>query len=212
MHGIMIKRLGHHVRVLEQSPLSDRAGQAAGISAGPQVQEFFTSHDRSQQPYSIDCPGVQFVDRGSRVKWFWKKPMQMTNWSTLYYRLRANFDGLASEYCPEPPTASEKEGKVEYLTMKRVTDVQETDGSKMIVKYDDLATGANESLRADLIIAADGSNSTCRRMLLPNVQRPYAGYVAWRGTVAEQDVSPESNRLFDSRVTVHRMGRNYILV
>ena len=207
----MIKRLGHHVQILEQSPTSLRAGHAAGISAGPDVQGFFATHDLSKQPYSIHCPGIQFIDRDSNVKRFWKRPLEMTSWSTLYYRLRANFDGFASESCPEPPTATEKEGKAVYQTTKRVTHLADADGP-VVVRYDDVHNGGTGSLRADLVIAADGSNSVCRRMLVPEVQRPYAGYIAWRGTVAERDVSEASNKLFDSRVTIHRMHRNYILV
>lgn len=211
MHGVMAKRLGHNVHILEQSPLSHRAGYAAGIVAGPHVQKFFAAYDLSKRPYSIDCQGIQFIDRDSRVTRFWKRPMQLTNWSTLYYRLRANYDGFASEYCPEPPTATEKEGKAVYATTKRVTDIVETDGS-LIVEYEDLISGSEPSLRADLVIAADGSNSTSRRILLPDVQRPYAGYVAWRGTVAESDVSEESRGILGSRMTMHGMNQSYIVM
>lgn len=211
MHGIMIKRLGHNVHVLEQNASSLRAGHAAGISAGPQVQEFFKAQDLCKQPFSLDCPGIQFIDENSRVKRFLKRPYHMSSWSVLYYRLRANFDGFASEYCPQPPVATEKEGKAIYHTQKRVTDVSYTDGS-VTVRFEDLLRGVHDSLHADLVIAADGSNSIIRRMLLPEVQRPYAGYLAWRGTVREGDVSEETRKIFDGKITVQSMSKNYILM
>lgn len=211
MHGIMIKRLGHNVDVLEQNTSSLRAGHAAGITAGPQVEAFFRAHDLSQQPYSLDCPGIQFIDERSRVKRFLKRPYQLTSWTALYYRLRANFDGFASEYCPKPPTPAEKEGKAVYHTQKRVTDISYTDGS-VTLKFNDLLSGNDGSLCADLAIAADGSNSAIRRKLLPEVQSPYAGYLAWRGTVSEGDVSEETRKVFDGKVTVQTMPGNYILM
>ncbi|KAI9794620.1 MAG: hypothetical protein M1816_004507 [Peltula sp. TS41687] len=211
MHGVMAKRLGHNVHILEQSPQSHRAGHGAGITAGPQALEFFAEYDLYKEPFSIDCQGVQFIDRSSRVMRFWKRPMQMTSWSTLYYRLRANFDGLESEYCPEPPTVTEKEGRATYAPGKRVVDISETDGS-VIVECEDLINGGRESFRGDLVIAADGSNSTSRRILLPEVRRPYAGYVAWRGTVPESEISEETRKIFDSRVTMHGMHRSYIVI
>lgn len=39
MHGIMLKRLGHNVRILEQNVTRTRESPAAGIVAGSQVQE-----------------------------------------------------------------------------------------------------------------------------------------------------------------------------
>ncbi|MBN3789141.1 hypothetical protein G3N94_19900 [Burkholderia sp. Ac-20353] len=51
-------------------------------------------------------------------------------------------------------------------------------------------------IRADLLIGADGPQSTTRALLLPGAQpaaQPaYAGYVAWRGLVPEAALDPQS--------------------
>ena len=39
---------------------------------------------------------------------------------------------------------------------------------------------------------ADGITSTARRRIYPDLQRHYSGYVGWRGTVAETDLSAET--------------------
>jgi len=44
------------------------------------------------------------------------------------------------------------------------------------------------SADADLLVGADGMNSTVRQKLLPEVEPQYAGYVAWRGAVTEVEV------------------------
>ena len=44
----------------------------------------------------------------------------------------------------------------------------------------------------DVVIAADGIGSRSRRLLLPGIQPAYAGYVAWRGMVDEQDLSQDT--------------------
>ncbi len=47
---------------------------------------------------------------------------------------------------------------------------------------------------SDLLIAADGIRSTIRQQLEPEAQPEYAGYVAWRGLIEEQDLTDEERR------------------
>lgn len=64
---------------------------------------------------------------------------------------------------------------------------------KVIVRYEDVNTGQMQDATADLVIGADGANSTVRELLCPTAQdRKYAGYVMRRGIVPEQRLSAET--------------------
>jgi 2-polyprenyl-6-methoxyphenol hydroxylase-like FAD-dependent oxidoreductase len=56
-------------------------------------------------------------------------------------------------------------------------------------------------MEADLVIGADGPSSMIRSILTPGVERKYAGYVALRGTVPEDSVSPKTREAFSERFT-----------
>ena len=202
MHGIVLKRLGHNVRILERSPSNLLESQGAGVSAMEKVQEFLSKHDLSKQPNFVPSEQVQFVDRAANISKVWKVPLSMTSWDTLYYRLRANFDGLSSEYVPQTgELATEKEGKAVYEHGTTVTALQE-DKDVVTITFNQ-ANGEIGSLQADLVIAADGPGSDIRKLRYPGRHRNYAGYVAWRGTVEERDVSEITKKVFKQNLTYY---------
>ena len=216
MHGIVLKRLGHNVHILERDS-STLHSRGAGITAMENVEAFFNAYDVVKRPWSIISPNMQFLNRKAEVVKTWNMELQMTSWSTLYYRLRANFDGLQSKYYPDLPTMTpEREGalavgvgKANYDQGKTVTDVKETNGT-MTVLFSSMDGGG--SIEADLVIAADGPSSTVRQIMQPEVQRKYVGYVAWRGTVVEKEVSEASKKVFRERLTYFRMSGSHILL
>lgn len=194
MHGLMLKWLGHNVRILEQSTSSSRTNAAAGMSTGPNGKAFLDIHDIDKRPYSFPCPGPQFLDKAGNVTRQLKIPLNLTSWDTLYYRLRANFDGLASGYCPEPPSRLEGDGEAVFDLGKRAMGVSSQSGF-VTVTFENVLSGGNGTCHADLVIAADGANSSIRKQIVPRTQPQYAGYVAWRGTVFPKQklLSPLAN-------------------
>ena len=213
MHGTMLKRLGHNVRILERSLSSIRENQAAGITAGPHVQRFLEEYDSCSKPWFSSASGVKVLDKASQVALYRKMDLRNTSWDVLYYRLRANFDSFESEYCPMSASNDlEGGGQCSFECGKQVTKVSGTDEC-MSVEYRNLVVGTNETVSADLVVAADGANSTIRTMVLPalDLHRPYSGYLAWRGTVREADISESTRDILGSENNVHIAAQSYLI-
>ena len=212
MQGIAIKRLGHNVTILEQHLSSSREGQAAGIATLEHSHQFMETFDLlKSHPYAVGGSGVQILDQNVKVRYAFDRPMRMSSWNVLYYRLRTNFDGLTSAYCPEPPIESHGTGKAVYDQGKRVVNVVDT-GDMLKIEFEDLVKQDSTlgTLQAHLVIAADGSTSYLRRLLQPHLQHKYAGYVAWRGTVPESDLTEQTRGTFGTNTTLHASSGGYI--
>lgn len=218
MHGIVLRRLGHHIHIFERNPSDVRYDLAAGITTHPEFEEFMRAHDRIDEPWSIQSPGVQFLDVKSNVKRKINRPLQMTSWSVIYHRLRRNFDGLVSEFCGREAKGGAdvngdvEEGKARFLTGMNVVSLEKVEAGVELT-YQILKEGnKEEKFRADMAILADGANSTLRTKLFPDVKREYAGYVAFRGTVPESEVSEETKKIFDPNLTYFSYKGGYILL
>ena len=212
MHGIAVKRLGHDVTILEKHISSTREGQAAGIVTMEHSHEFMDTYDLLKaEPYAVNCSSVQILDKNLKVKTSFARTMRMSSWNCLYYRFRANFDGLTSNYCKAAPTEPDGAGKATYDQGKLVTNVKYVDGA-VKVESQDVPNKTTSSIQADLVIAADGSTSRLRQLLQPHIKHSYAGYVAWRGVVSESDVSQETRKIFGLKTTIHSFDGGYIAV
>ena len=214
MHGIMLKELGHNVHIFERASSSVRESQAAGITAGPHVAEFFREYDAYDAPWFLAARGAKILNTASKVRVYRKLPLQNTSWDVLYHRMRAIFDGLASEHCPTLPLRrSEKNGRASFKCGRRVTGVVDAEAT-VIVEYEDLSSGVDGRVSADLVIVAGGASCELRSLLLPDsdLQRPYSGYLVWRGTVHESDVSEETKRHFDQENTLFIGNQTYVVV
>jgi 2,6-dihydroxypyridine 3-monooxygenase len=92
-----------------------------------------------------------------------------------------------------------------HLSHEVVSAEQDADG--VTVRFAD-----GEEADADFVVFADGIGSAGRRQLLPEVQPEYAGYVAWRGTVAPGDVAPETAALLEDAITYTVLDPEHTLV
>jgi 2,6-dihydroxypyridine 3-monooxygenase len=68
-----------------------------------------------------------------------------------------------------------------------------------------------QTLATDLVVCADGIRSTGRRIMLPDAQPRYAGYVAWRGTVDIDQLSGRSASILLDAFTYRILPRGHLL-
>jgi 2-polyprenyl-6-methoxyphenol hydroxylase-like FAD-dependent oxidoreductase len=186
MSGLVLKRLGHHVRIYERSPSTLLQSQGAGITFGAEGQEFLMKHVVVNRPLFVTSYLRQTLGRNGMPVDQDRRQQKMVSWDLLYFVLRACFDGMESEYC-EVPKKREGEGEARYEYGLKVVNVKD-EGETVKVEFED-TKGRKDSDVADMVIAADGPSSTIRKLLMPEVERKYAGYVAWRGTVPENEAS-----------------------
>jgi 2-polyprenyl-6-methoxyphenol hydroxylase-like FAD-dependent oxidoreductase len=203
--GTALKRLRQNlnIRIFERNPTPLLQDQGAGVVAGSDVQHFFKTFDRTRTSLTVPSHQRLYLNKRGDVINREDREQQMTSWDLLYHLLRANYDGVESEYA-KAPDAEDGEGTVAYEYGCTVTDIKApkpasnsaldfSEPIKLTIKH---RSGETSTTDADIVIAADGPSSTIRAMYLPEVKRTYAGYVAWRGTVPENQVSKAATDVF----------------
>ena len=175
--------------------------QGAGIVAGGDTLAFFKRYDRCGRELAVSSVRRQYLDKDGKVVHKEDMKQNMTSWDLAYYMLRANVDGLESAYC-KVPEIDDGSAKVKHLHGHRVTGLWEQNekGGKLVVEFE-TSDSEKGSVEADLVIGADGPSSTIRSIFAPDAERKYAGYVALRGTVREDSVSPQTLEAFSERFT-----------
>lgn len=203
-----MKRLGHNVRVFERNPAPVLHNQGAGELAEADTQAFFDNFEATNRPITITSNLIHRLDLEGEQRREVGIIQRMTSWDLRYYLLRANFDGVASGYCRvSEATKGEGKGIYEYgHLVKNVRDV-----GKQVEIVHEGRDGKSTTTFADLVIGADGASSTLRTLLMSDVKRDYAGYVAWRGTVPGQEVSLSAKETLVEKFTFYESPGTQVL-
>lgn len=113
MHGLLLKRLGNNVLILEQDPSSERFSNQAGIGFEDNVDEFLNRFDATGLTASLACQFVHIAYPTWPKSMTFKSPRKLSSWGLLYRILRANFDAFSSPACPNPPPPLERDGRAD---------------------------------------------------------------------------------------------------
>lgn len=164
--GNLLRRLGFDVTIFERAA-GDLTGRGAGLGLSSELLGVMRRAGARIDPSMvIPMSEIHWVDADGTIAYREQRGWLLGAWQRIYRPLREAV-----------PDAIYRAGR----TVERI----EPDDEGVTAIFTD---GARE--RGDLLIAADGLNSTVRRHYLPDIAPRYAGYVAWRGLVPEADIAP----------------------
>lgn len=182
--AVFLRRAGADVVVFERSkrPL---VGRGAGIVLHPSV---FRALERDPEDISAKADVLRYLDQSGAIASEQPCAYRFISYAALH---RLMLDGL-------DPDA--------FHLGSEIVDFDQDDDAVRV----EVADGT--SAHADVLVCADGIHSTARRKLLPEVQPVYAGYVGWRGTVVESQLSEDAFRTFTEAITYCVVPNSHILV
>jgi 2,6-dihydroxypyridine 3-monooxygenase len=186
--ALVLRDAGCDVRVFERSSAALQA-RGAGIAALEATLRYLT--ERGGRPVTEVCSStgwIRFLRPDGGTEHEQRHRYLFSSWNTIYRSLLELFD-------PD-----------RYRLGREVTGFR-PDGDSVLVTLDD-GTRAD----ADLLVCADGVSSLARSRLLPGVTPAYSGYVAWRGTVPERDLTAATRERLGDALTYQVLPGSHILV
>ena len=169
--ALLLERVGFQVAVYERSS-SELDGRGGGIVLQPEMLRWFkelSSQDPAQLATHSDF--LRYLGPANSIEFEEPVEWRFSSWSTLYRALLHDF------------------GIDRYHLGSSVDRIEQT--SEDVTLY--FENGSHTT--ADLVVFADGITSTGRRLLAPEAQPEYSGYIGWRGTVPETELSAETMAL-----------------
>jgi len=167
--ALLLRRQGWDVDVFERVE-KELSGRGAGIVAQPELRETLRALGLKVRDLGVEVTTRQLLDASGRRQGLLTCPQILTAWERVYRILRDAF----------PPAHYHRGKGLQGFS-------QTSDG--VAAQFSD---GATE--QADLLIGADGLRSTVRQRCLPDLLPLYAGYVAWRALIAEQDIPQAAHK------------------
>ncbi len=173
--ALLLRDLGCDVTVHERSA-SPLEARGAGIAVLPETVRYPVERLHAQVASFCSSTGwIRFLTRDGSVEHEQEHRYLFSSWNSVYRTLLA---GLPRERYRLGQEA------VSFASDATGVDLRFADGG---------------TSRVDLLVCADGITSAARRSLLPEVAPRYAGYVAFRGTVPEAELSTATyDRLHDA--------------
>ncbi len=167
--GIMLLRRGWAVDIFERVS-SELAGRGAGIVAQAELIARLKALGLETRDLGVAMTTRKILDSAGRTVAIIECPQVLTAWERVYRVLRDAFPaGFYHRGVGLKGFEQSADGVIAHLSDGR-------------------------TIRADILIGADGLRSTVRQQCLPDVAPLYAGYVAWRALLPESLIPPAIHR------------------
>jgi 2,6-dihydroxypyridine 3-monooxygenase len=175
--ALTLRDAGCDVEVFERTPVT-LEGRGAGIVLHPRTVQYLVENaPDSLDGISVSAQWFRYLGAGGDVLHEEPCRYRFTSYTSIYHPLRLLL------------------GDARYHIGEEAVDFdQDADG--VTVRF---ASGRVE--RCDMLVCADGVNSLGRRLLEPAATPQYAGYIAWRGTLGEQELSAASRAALREAIT-----------
>jgi 2,6-dihydroxypyridine 3-monooxygenase len=185
--ALVLRKIGCEVDVFERSNAL-LEGRGAGIITHSITIRYPTEFaDYSLDDLSVKPSWCRYIDAQGDVVSESRCNFRVSSYSALYRVLLHCF------------------GRERYHLGKSVSSFRQS-ASEVTVSLSD-----DDVINADLLVCADGINSTARKLLVPTASAEYAGYFAWRGTVGAKSISKDTFSFFDDAITYFIMLNGHAL-
>ena len=185
--ALVLRALGCRVAVYERSSRALQA-RGAGIGLHPMTVRYFTEHaPLDLGRVTLTVPWLRFLERDGSVGYEEEMNYRFSSWNTIYRSLLGAL--------PED----------DYHLGRDAVGFDQ-DAAGVTLRFAD-----GERARAEMVVFADGIGSTGRRLLQPQAEARYAGYVAWRGTAPESALDASTFDVLHDTIAYSLMPSGHVL-
>ena len=163
--------------------------RGAGIVVLPMTERYFTERGENfDRNVALTLTNWSYINRGDEIISENPTRDRFSSWNTVY---RALLDVMPPDH---------------YHLSSEMVGFDQSE-AEVTVRFSNGTTTT-----VDLLVCADGTSSTGRSLLLPDVNPAYSGYVAWRGTVPEAAISDHARRAFEDAMIYQVLDHSHILI
>jgi 2,6-dihydroxypyridine 3-monooxygenase len=194
--ALVLRDAGCDVQVFERSSTALQA-RGAGIAALDTTLDYLLKRGGFEVTDVCSSTGwIRFLNRDGSVQHEQRHRYRFSSWNTIYRSLLSLLEAGRYQLGTEVTGFAERHGTVTVTLGPGPHASRPT----------------SQRAESDLLVCADGVGSPGRARLLPAVRPAYSGYVAWRGTVPEQDLSPGTRKILGDALTYQVLPGSHILV
>lgn len=185
--GIALMQQGFDVEIYERSS-TDMRDRGAGLVIQPEMMDYLMEHRIApKESFGVPARQRQILDENGEPVLRYQNDTAFTSWNYIWRQLK--------DYFPQD----------KYHFGYELLDIsQETHSVTATFKN-------GHSVTAELLIGADGYNSLVRKQFLPDVHPQYAGYVAYRGLIPENEMTAEEVAFFSNKFSLYPYENSHIL-